>query len=265
MTGKILHLMLALMLLGLGGLPAAKSAAAPIATTTATRTPVRTTTPTAPPTPTATATVDVHGLPWKAEVAGMWGYGQLFGLSCESRSAADWARHFHIDIRERAFLGALPRSPNPDAGFVGSHEGGWGNIPPLDYGVHAGPVARLLRQGYGAHALAVRQMTFERLRREIAAGRPVIVWVTGHVAPGKGETVEIDGQTVTVARYEHTVIVTGYDTKNVKILDGKQVYTRSIEVFLKAWSPLENMAIIWDEASVGRQMERQAVKKEYTH
>jgi uncharacterized protein YvpB len=179
-------------------------------------------------------------------IEGIYGYGQLFPLSCEARSASDWARHFGVTIRELPFLARLPRSSNPEEGFVGRLEGGWGNIPPNDYGVHAGPVAGVL-QSFGAKAAAVRNLPLERLREEIAAGRPVIVWVSGHVKPGKGETYRIDGQQITVARYEHTVIVIGYDEKNLTFLDGKTVYARPVQTFLDSWSALENMAIVWQE------------------
>jgi len=194
---------------------------------------------TATPRPTITPT-----LPPGAAIQGIYGYGQLFALSCEARSASDWARHFGVTIRELEFLARLPRSNNPEEGFVGSLNGGWGNIPPSDYGVHAVPVAKLLRE-FGAQAAAMRNMTFDQVREEIAAGRPVMVWVTGHVAPGKGQEYVVGDQTIIVARYEHTVIVIGYDEENVTILDGKKVYQRPIQTFLDSWSALENMAIIW--------------------
>ncbi len=57
----------------------------------------------------------------------------------------------------------------------------------------------------------------------------------------------MDHRSVTVARYEHTVIVTGYDSKYVTFLDGKKTYRRPIQTFLDSWSALENMAIIWLE------------------
>jgi uncharacterized protein YvpB len=194
----------------------------------------------------ATGTPTRLALPTSGSVKGMYGYGQLLPLSCEARSAADWARHFGITIRELEFMARMPRSKNPEAGFVGSPNGGWGLVPPDSYGVHAGPVASVLK-GYGARAKAVRNLSFEQLQAEIAAGRPVIVWVTGHVAPGKSVDYKIDGKTITVAPYEHTVIVTGYDEKRVTILDGKQVYQRTIDTFLQSWKALENMAILWDE------------------
>jgi uncharacterized protein YvpB len=210
-------------------------------------------TPTASQTPVPTQTAEPPlppppPLPEKAKVKDIYGYGQLMPLSCESRSAADWARHFEIEIHEMDFFKSLPKSNNPEEGFVGSVYGAWGQTPPGPYGVHAGPVARLLR-AYGARAVDVRDMTFTDLKQEIAAGKPVLVWVTGHVTPGKGIPYEVDGQTVTVAPYEHTVIVTAYDENKdqVTILDGHQTYSRSFDIFFQSWGALNNMAVIWED------------------
>lgn len=221
-------------------LPARKTAgptAQPAQTPTLTRTP-RPAQPTGTIEPTAT-------LPPSAEIKGIYGYGQLQALSCEARSAADWARHFGVTIHEMEFMARLPRSNNPEEGFVGSPNGGWGAIPPDAYGVHAGPVARVL-QSYGAQASAVKNLTLYDLQAEIAAGRPVIVWVTGHVWPGERSIYSVDGKDIVVARREHTVIAIGYDGKNVKFLDGKNVYQRPVDTFLLSWGVLENMAILWE-------------------
>ncbi len=59
----------------------------------------------------------------------------------------------------------------PDKGFVGNPNDAWGNVPPASYGVHAQPVADLLQE-YGLQAEARRDMNWEDLQREIAAGRP---------------------------------------------------------------------------------------------
>lgn len=185
-------------------------------------------------------------LPYSAEIDGIYGYSQALPLSCESRSAADWARYFGIEIDELDLMNHLPQSANPEEGFVGSPYGSWGQIPPGSYGVHAAPIATLLRE-YGAQAQAVKNLPFEDLLAEIAAGRPVIVWVTGHVEPGEGIAYEIDGEGTTVARYEHTVIVTGYDSQDVILLDGKDAYRRKTEIFLQSWGALENMAVLWQE------------------
>lgn len=231
--------------------PSLSLTAAPTGTPTSTRTasPSSTVRPTrtasASPASSRTATPTPE-LPEKAVIEEIFGYGQLFPLSCEARSAADWARHFGVKIREMEFLARLPHTDNPEMGFVGSIKGSWGNVPPKDYGVHAVPIAKVLKT-FGAQAQAVRNMTYDQLRGEIAAGRPVIVWVTGHVAPGKGEEYIVDDQVVTVARYEHTVIAIGYDKKYVTFLDGNKTYRKPVQTFLDAWSPLENMAIMWVE------------------
>ena len=58
-----------------------------------------------------------------------------------------------------------------------------GQHPPASYGVHAPPVAELLRE-FGLQAEARSGMTWDELRAEIAAGRPVIAWVIGQIWSG---------------------------------------------------------------------------------
>jgi uncharacterized protein YvpB len=221
----------------------------PRPTRTPFRSQTRTQTPTLHPTqaPTRTRTpFPTATLPPEAQIKGIYGYGQLLPLSCEARAAADWARHFGIDIREMDFMSRMPPSEDPNEGFVGSPYGAWGQIPPNPYGVHAPPVARVLRE-YGAKAAARHEMRWDQLQAEIASGRPVIVWVVGHVEKGEGVQMEINGATRTVARYEHTVLIIGYEPQHVTILDGKKVYRRPVETFLHSWGALENMAIVWDD------------------
>jgi len=89
-------------------------------------------------------------------------------LDCESRSAVDWAAYLGQHINELTFFNRLPKSDNPDKGFVGNVYGAWGQIPPNPYGVHAEPVAALLRD-YGLQAYAHRPLRWEQLQAEIAA------------------------------------------------------------------------------------------------
>lgn len=180
-----------------------------------------------------------------ATIYGISGKDQSLPLDCESRSAVDWAKYFGVSIGELEFFARLPYSDNPEKGFVGSVYGTWGQIPPADYGVHAEPVAALLRQ-YGLNAIAVKHLTYDQLRAEISASRPVIVWVAGSVANGAPNYYQAfsDRGISVVARYEHTVIVIGYSANTVTLLDGSKVYSRSIEQFLDSWSVLQNMAII---------------------
>ena len=184
-------------------------------------------------------------LPEEARVEGVLGHAQAFSLSCESRSAADWAAYWGVYIDESRFLRTLPRSDNPQVGFVGNPRSPWGQTPPSAYGVHAEPVAALLRE-YGLAARAQRGLTWDALRAEIAGGRPVIVWVIGQMWPGRSQVyTAADGQTVQVAPFEHTMILVGYNARRVQVVDAYTGRDQSypVEVFLESWSVLGNMAI----------------------
>lgn len=192
-----------------------------------------------PPTPPPT----LPALPIKAKITGISGQVQSLPLDCESRSAVDWARYYGNHINEITFFNNLPHSDNPDKGFVGNVNGTWGQIPPNAYGVHAEPVANLLR-AYGLSAYAHRPLSWDQLRAEITGGHPVIVWIVASVTNGiPVYYTPSDGLSTVVARYEHTVVVTGYTQNSVSYLDGGTIYTRSLEQFLDSWSVMRNMAI----------------------
>lgn len=219
----------------------------PVPTFTSTPDPTETPLPTNTPFPTNTPLLQPtsDGLPASAAIAGIYGYDQTHRLSCESRSAVDWARYFGVSITEDDFQSALPTSDDPDSGFVGSPDGLEGNLPPNAYGVHADPVAALLQQ-YGLNAQARHGMSYEELKNEIANGHPVIVWVFGNTWWG-GTSVQYtaaNGHTSTVIAYEHTVIVMAYDDTEVTILDGGSFYYRTITQFESSWATLGNMAVI---------------------
>jgi uncharacterized protein YvpB len=180
-------------------------------------------------------------------IEGIKGRWSAYALDCEARSAVDWAAYFSVPIDEIEFFDALPLSDNPERGFVGDVHGPWGMTPPDSYGVHAGPIAKSL-QSYGLPAQAVWGLTWDELRSEIAAGRPVIAWVIGRV--GRGTPIPytaLDGDETTVARFEHTVIVIGYSEYRVTVLDGYWVYERPLKDFLDSWGVLGNMAVVWED------------------
>ena len=216
----------------------------PTKTSTPTRTCTSTPTKTHIPTRTPKPTNKPDTLPVQASIRGIVGHAQLYNLDCESRSATDLAAFFGIRFNEMDFQSKLPKSDDPEKGFVGSYKGARGQIPPNSYGVYAPPVAKLLRS-YGLNASDVKNFSWNGIRNEIAAGRPVMTWVVGDVWPGSPISYTAsDGDTVTVAHYEHTVIVIGYDQKSVAILDGNMTYYRSIQEFINSWSVLGNMAIV---------------------
>ena len=186
-------------------------------------------------------------LPSEAQVGPITGYDQFLWLSCESRSAADWAGYFGVAIQEMTFQRGLEYTHNPNTGFVGDPNGEPGQVPPYPYGVHAPPVAKLLRD-YGLNAQARAGMTPNDLKVEISQGRPVIVWVIGHVQQGYGISYTApDGETLTVAPWEHTVIVTAYNAETVTVLDGSQTYTAAWQQFLESWAILGNMGVVMVE------------------
>ena len=185
-------------------------------------------------------------LPERATINAIKGHRQSYALSCESRSAVDWAAFHGVRIGEKKFQSQLPRSDNPDVGFVGNPNHLWGNVPPASYGVHAEPVAALLRE-YGLQAEAIRGLSWNELRAEIAAGRPVIVWVIGEMWKGNPVNYRTsNGDKTTVAPFEHTMILVGYAPKSVTMIDAytgrRQNYP--LRTFLDSWKTLGRMAIV---------------------
>ena len=139
------------------------------------------------------------------------------------------------------FQNNLPKSDDPEEGFVGNVYGYPGQIPPYPYGVHAEPVARLLRS-YGVKAYAHKDLPFKAIKREIAAGRPVIVWVVGAVQPGYPVAYTAsNGHSTTVAYNEHVALLIGYTQNSVVVMDGALIYERSISQFKNSWEVLQNM------------------------
>lgn len=195
-----------------------------------------------PNTPTPQA---VPTLPAEIRIQGIRGRDQTLPLSCESRSAVDWADYFGADIDELEFQERLPVSDDPNLGFVGDSMGVWGNIPPKAYGVYAEPVADLLKE-YGLPAEARRHMTMDELKAELAAGRPVITWMIGHVTAGSPVVyTSRAGKSVVVASQEHTVIAIGYTPEVIIVLDGGWIYARATQHFINSWGVLQNMAVLY--------------------
>lgn len=190
--------------------------------------------------------VRADSVPERARIEGVRGHQQSLSLSCESRSAVDWAAFYGVRIGEKQFQSQLPHSDNPDDGFVGNPNHAWGNVPPASYGVHAEPVAALLRE-YGLHAVAIRGLSWNELRAEIAAGRPVIVWVIGEMWKGNPVNYRsVSGDNTIVAPYEHTMILVGYAPKSVTMIDAytgkRQNY--ALRTFLDSWKTLGRMAVV---------------------
>ncbi|MCC6191145.1 MAG: LysM peptidoglycan-binding domain-containing protein [Anaerolineales bacterium] len=187
--------------------------------------------------------------PAAAKLLSVTGQPQAWPLDCEARSAVDWAAYFGTVIDEADFVSRLPLSDDPDLGFVGDVRGRPGQLPPESYGVHAGPLAALL-QAYGLSARAARGLTWDAVRAEIDANRPVIVWVIGQSWPGAAVdyAVPSSGRVTRVAAFEHTALVIGYNGEFVSLLDGATVYQASLARFMASWGVLGNMAVLSEQA-----------------
>ncbi len=182
--------------------------------------------------------------PVAASVSGFVGYPQTYNLDCETRSAVDLAAFFGLSIDAFEFLTRLPKSDDPNEGFVGNYWDERGHLPPAGYGVYQEPIAALLR-AYGLPAAGYKNYTWEQLKREIASGKPVMVWVAGNTEVGTAVPyTPSSGITTYVVPYQHTVVVTGYTQDTVTIQDGGQLYTRDLNTFLLSWQVLENRAIV---------------------
>jgi len=186
-------------------------------------------------------------LPLSALITNINGHMQTYELGCEASAAVDWAAYYDVLIYESTFQFALPLSDNPELGFVGNvTTDGWGQIPPDAYGVHAPPIAELLRE-YGLPAQAVKGMTLEEVKAELAQGDPIIAWVIGNMVYSSPVKIyDQEGNGVIVAPHEHVVILIGYDETNITYMNNGNFFTVPIDVFLTSWGVLGNMAVIYE-------------------
>lgn len=185
------------------------------------------------------------GPPSEAYVAGVVGHRQVRPLSCEARSAVDLAAFWGVSVPEGAFFEALPKSDNPHEGFVGDVDDPPGSLPPGGYGVYAHPVANTLRR-YRLDAHAHRWLGMDRLRAELASGRPVIVWATYRMLrPEIASWVSADGSVSVIVQWEHTFIAVGYDEGGVYLIDAYdgQTHYYTTDQFVPAWMQLNEMAV----------------------
>lgn len=174
----------------------------------------------------------------------IWGHRQYFGIGCETSAAVDWADFFGVTVSEFNFQLRLPISDNPDLGFVGSVNGPWGQVPPYAYGVHAASIAVVLREYYGMQAAGVKGFTIEQIKQEISSGQPVIAWVIGNCVGGiPHEYIDKEGNAVTVAAYEHVIILTGYDQESIRYMNNGKFFDIPTKNFENTWSVLGNMVV----------------------
>ena len=184
-------------------------------------------------------------LPPSAFVEGFAGYPQEHNLSCESRSATDVGGFWGVVFSEDDFFRRLPRSDNPYRGFLGDVDLPAGSMPPVGYGVYAGPIAANLRS-FGLDAQAHLGWELESVKAELAGGRPVVIWATYDMKlPGALTWTSSDGATSVVVMWQHTFVAVGYDEGGIHLVDAYDAGTKyfSYEAFAPAWDQLGRQAV----------------------
>lgn len=192
-----------------------------------------------------TAVLFAPGPPPWAWVNDFVGQPQQYNLSCEIRSATDVANFWEIPVSEDTLIAMLPRSDDPNLGFLGDMNAPAGSLPPVGYGVYANPVAYLLRRA-GLKAEPHRDFDLEKVKEELAQGHPVIIWGTYGM-----QQVEIQqwttqlGRTVPVAQWEHSFVAVGYDENGIQLIDAYDATSQyyDYETFLNGWNLLNRMAV----------------------
>src|SRR5207247_833374 len=87
----------------------------------------------------------------------------------------------------------------------------------------------------------------DRLKANVAAGNPVVVWITtGKYTTRTPVTESYNGNTFTLVPGEHALVIYGYDSGGVymmNVADGGYYYTEWAS-FLTRWSYFDQMALV---------------------
>src|SRR5690606_33201843 len=93
---------------------------------------------------------------------------------------------------------------NPYKEFVGNSDGSWG------YGVYWDPIMRIL-SSRGVQSDLHQNWNISAMAREVAAGRPVIIWrYNGESADYDKDWVAADGTYVDAINGQHGGVITGF-------------------------------------------------------
>lgn len=169
---------------------------------------------------------------------------QWYSLSCEYAAAATVTLFWGNLVSQTDFIAEIPTNPNPHVGFRGNIYGTPGWID--DYGIYAEPLVPVLeRRGYNATVFYGQDV--ERLKANIRAGNPAVVWITaGRNVERPQLWDEYEGRSFKLVPYEHTVVVYGYDSEGVYSMDvgtGQFVHTEW-ESFLRRWAYFDGLTLI---------------------
>lgn len=169
---------------------------------------------------------------------------QRYSLSCEYAAAAAVTLYWGGEVvTQDHFISEVPESPNPHLGFRGDIHAPFGGT--TNYGVYAEPLVPVLEDhGYDATPF---YGGVTRLKAEIDAGHPIVVWLTaGKDIERTGFYETYKGERFKLVPSEHTVVIYGYDEAGVYIMDvgdGGKYYT-GWSSFTRRWSYFDQMALL---------------------
>jgi uncharacterized protein YvpB len=182
----------------------------------------------------------------QADAAGVGPYPwvrQWYSLTCEYAAVASVTWYYGQLVSQRVFISEVPSDPNPHLGFRGRINGPVGGLN--DYGVYAEPLVPVL-QNHGYQAQAVYADS-DWLRSQLAAGHPVVVWMT-YQARWSTRTyfAADDGTRYSLVPWEHCVVVTAYNDWGVTMMDPYSGTFQRFgwDAFEHAWSYFDHMALL---------------------
>ncbi|MBT2686008.1 C39 family peptidase [Bacillus sp. ISL-37] len=134
---------------------------------------------------------------------------------------------------------------NPNYGFVGDIY----SFSNPGFGVFNGPIEELATQYLPGRIENLSGQSFDSVLNYVSAGHPVWVITTSwfkHVPSQYWQTWHTPQGTISITMKEHSVLITGYDSKYVYFndpLDGKKNKAKPMKEFIEGWKQYGSQAI----------------------
>ena len=170
-------------------------------------------------------------------------YQQERPLSCEYASASIAASIGGWSISEYDFDAVVPLNENPHYGYRGNIWGEWGNT--TDYGIYPEPLHAALSQWGIPSNVIYAEGNAGVLRRELAAGNAVVVWLAMRGEINSYQQQGADGASYQLTQYMHVMTAYGYDENGVYLTDPGTAVWRHYGwgEFMTMWNVMDGMAL----------------------
>lgn len=181
--------------------------------------------------------------PRQSMLANAFLYQQQRPLSCEYAATTMAATMGGWDISEWSFDEVVTLNENPHLGYRGNIHGEWGNT--TDYGLYPEPLHAAL-SGWGIPSEVIyAHGDADRLRDELSAGRPVVVWLAMQGAVNSFDVQSAEGATYQLTQYMHVMTAYGFDESGVYLTDPGTAVWRHYGwgEFMSMWDVMDGMAL----------------------